>query len=396
MVHRSVGEGDAGQVVSIEIIKDIERLREMRQEWNELLAESASDCMFLTWEWLSTWWRYLSGDRKLFIVTVRSQGRLHAIAPLVVRPPGISNILPFPALEFMGTGSVGSDYLDVIIRRGEEAFAANALAECMAGMDRAIELEQVKIGDCSVAEIGRLMGSHGWSVQEEQTNISRHINLAGRSWPSYLASLGGAHRYNFKRRLRHLERDFDLRFEKHITEEERRAALGRLMALHGARWRGYSKAFHTPNHQKFHEEITRLACERGWLRIYTLWLDGETVAALYGFRYGRVFYFYQSGFDPAYARYSTGLVTMGLCIESAIAEGVVEYDMLQGVEQYKELWAHESRPLGRLEFYPPHVRGFVYRRAMELSRAARKAARRVFPKKLTDMIAVRRELATRS
>ena len=382
--------------MSVEILKDTERLRGMRQEWNELLADSASDCLFLTWEWLSTWWRYLSRDRKLFIATVRSRGRLLAIAPLVVRPPGISSILPFSAREFMGTGSVGSDYLDVIIRRGEEAGAGKALAECMTGIDLAIELEQVKIGDCSVAGIGRLMRTRGWSVQEEQTNISRYIDLAGRSWPSYLASLGRAHRYNFKRRLRRLQREFDLRFEKHVTEEERRAALARLMALHGARWRGYSRAFHTPNHQSFHEEITRLACERGWLRFYTLWLDGEPVAALYGFRYGRVFYFYQSGFDPAYSKYSTGLVTMGLCIESAIEEGVAEYDMLQGVEQYKELWAHESRPLGRLEFYPPHVRGLVYRRAMELSRAARKAARRVFPKKLADMIAIRRELVTRT
>jgi len=382
--------------VSVEILENSECLMRMREEWNDLLEDSAADCLFLTWEWLSTWWRHLSGDRKLHLATVRSRGRLVALAPLVVRPPGISSVLPFPALEFMGTGSIGSDYLDVVVRRGEEERALKDLAEHLAGTNRAVELEQIKIRGCVAAEIGRLLGGRGWSVQEEETNVSRHISLAGRSWTAYLDSLGAAHRYNVHRRLRKLEREFDLRFEKTVTEEERRPALARLIALHGARWQGYSRAFHTPNHVRFHEEISRLACQRGWLRIYTLWLDGEPVAALYGFRYGTVFSFYQSGFDPNYAKYSTGLVTMGLTIKSAIEEGVEEYDMLQGVEQYKEHWAHETRPLGRLEFYPPRVRGLVYRRAMELSRAARRAARRVLPRKLADRIATRRELATRS
>src|SRR5213594_3091942 len=153
----------------------------MREEWNELLADSDSDCLFLTWEWLTTWWKQLSGERKLSIVTVRSRGRLMAVAPLVVRPPGLSSVLPFPALEFMGTGSIGSDYLDVIVRRGQEASALKALAECLAATNRAVELEQVRIGGSCAADLGKLLGDGGWSLGEEQTNISRHIDLSGQS-----------------------------------------------------------------------------------------------------------------------------------------------------------------------------------------------------------------------
>src|SRR5262249_12792405 len=91
--------------------------------------------------------------------------------------------------------------------------------------------------------------------------------------------------------------------EKRPCGAGRGRALHRLIALHRSRWREFSRAFHTPNHVSFHEDITRLACARGWLRFFTLSLDDEPVAALYGFRYGRVFYFYQSGFDPAYAKF---------------------------------------------------------------------------------------------
>lgn len=379
-------------MVSVDIIEGTERLLGLRQEWTGLLRDSAADCLFLTWEWLSTWWRHLSRDRRLFVPVVRDQGRLVALAPMVIRPPGISSVQPFPALEFMGGGSVGSDYLDIIVRRGHEGRAFRALADCLEGANRAVELEQVRFAGCSAEDLAAHLERRGWHVSAEETNVSRFIRLAGQSWTSYLAGLGSAHRANFNRRLRRLEREFTVRFERVSTEEHRRAALGRLIALHQARWRdrGFSTAFHTPNHLKFHEEFSRLACEQGWLRIFTLWLDDEPVAALYGFRYNEVFSFYQSGFDPNYGSFAAGLVTMGLAIQSVIEEGASEFDLLQGIERYKEHWARDARSLGRMDIYPPHLRGLLYRGTMELSRAARKAARKILPVSLADRIASRR------
>src|SRR2546427_11808932 len=72
--------------VSVEMVHGTEDLMGMREEWSDLLTESATDCVFLTWEWLTTWWRHLAGERKLFVLAVRQRGLLLAIAPLVVRP----------------------------------------------------------------------------------------------------------------------------------------------------------------------------------------------------------------------------------------------------------------------------------------------------------------------
>ena len=79
----------------------------------------------------------------------------------------------------------------------------------------------------------------------------------------------------------------------------------------------------------------------------------------YGFRYGDKFYFYQSGFDPGYARQSVGLVALGLTIKAALEEGAMEYDLLHGDEEYKFLWAHQTRELRRLELFPSYVRGWL-------------------------------------
>ena len=375
--------------VAVEVVRDADRLLELRAEWNELLRDSHSDSVFLTWEWLSTWWRHLSRGRRLFVVVARDRGRAIALAPLVVRSPALLSALPFPTIQFMGTGSVGSDRLDVILRRGHEAAGIAALAGPMAGAARALELGQVRDGASGAVALGAFLCHLGWSVAEEPTDISRYIDLSGIGWDAYLAGLGPAHRADFRRKLRRLGRDFRLSFRTVATEERRLQALHRLIALHRARWcgRGPSFAFHTPGHVRFHEEITRLACERGWLRFHTLWLDGAPAAALYGFKYGSTFSFYQSGFDPAFAPYSAGLVTMGLSIRSAIEERALEYDMLQGDETYKSRWARVARGVGRIELYPPRLKGRVVRGTMELSRAARRAARSLLPRRIVDRIA---------
>src|SRR5262245_36414082 len=58
----------------------------LRDEWNALLETSSSRCVFLTHEWLFTWWKHLAAGRTLYILTSRQDGRLVGILPLAVRP----------------------------------------------------------------------------------------------------------------------------------------------------------------------------------------------------------------------------------------------------------------------------------------------------------------------
>jgi CelD/BcsL family acetyltransferase involved in cellulose biosynthesis len=73
------------------------------------------------------------------------------------------------------------------------------------------------------------------------------------------------------------------------------------------------------------------------------------------------------------------LVIVALTIKSAIAEGADEYDFLHGDESYKFLWTQSTRDLYRLELFPPDLRGWLYRGAVETDRAVRRLARLVVP-----------------
>lgn len=365
----------------IEPIESPLQFAALRREWNELLQASSSDCFFLTWEWLYTWWKHLSGNRTLFLLKTECGGELAGIAPFAKTKTGV--------LQFLGTGTAGSDYLDLIIRAGKEQQVLPALAQYFARNNCLVEMAQTRRGSCLAAEFIRHCTESGWRSWEATTNICPTINLKGHSWDSYLATLGSEHRYNVRRKLKNLCNKYTVDFAMAHDESERKEALNTLVSLHSLRWnkRGGSDALFIPEHVSFHDELSALALEGGWLRLFTLRLNAKPVASLYGFRYGTVFYFYQSGFDPSYSNLSVGLLIMGMAIKSAIEEGAEEYDMLHGAERYKFHWAHESREITKLELYPPGVMGTAWKLLRATTRASKKVARNVLPDKVTETIA---------
>jgi CelD/BcsL family acetyltransferase involved in cellulose biosynthesis len=367
---------------TVETLDEAPAFAALQQEWDELLQSSGSDGLFLTWEWLFTWWKHLARERQLSILAVRRDGELAALAPCAVRRPSLIHRRPLPVLEFLGSGLVGSDYLDVIVRRGREPEVQQALVSWLGEKRLMLQWTQVKRDASQASGVISALGGKGWGVVEAVTNICPFIPLAGKSWESYLATLGAEHRYNFHRKWKRLNRDYTVQFDRVSTPAQCRESIDLVIAQHNLRWRdrGGSDAFHAPGLVEFHREFSQIALDRDWLRLYVLRLDGQPAASLYGFLYRATFYFYQSGFDAAYEKHSVGLVTMGLAIKSAIEDGVQEYDLLHGNETYKSHWSCDSRELSRLEAYPPRVFGWMCRSSVDLERAARKLARRLLPK----------------
>ena len=362
----------------VRLIGTTEEFLTLRDEWNALLESSASACVFLTHEWLSSWWKHLSEGRRLSILSAHDGAKMIGIMPLAIRAPQYARMMPRVA-EFIGSGAIGSDYLDAIIERGREHDVLPAFAEELRRWDLMLQFTQLRDESCVMSGLTQFLGQDCWTTSSTRTNVCPFIDLTNLTWETYLATLGSSHRYNYNRRLRTLQKTFDVRLDSICLANQAESGLDAVIALHRKRWGsvGASEAFQTPAIIAFHREFVRLAASRGWLRLLVLSLNNVPVAALYGLRYRSTFYFYQSGFDPAYSRYSVGLVMMGLAIKTAFEEGVSEYDLLHGDEEYKFHWARAQRELVRLEVHPSHARARIYRCAVDFNRAARRMARRV-------------------
>lgn len=363
---------------SIETITDAQQFAGLRDQWTALLADSQASGLFLTWEWLHTWWRHCGTGRSLRLLAVRRGDELIGLAPLAVGPRRLTRAGPFRSLEFLGTGSVGSDYLDFIARRGHEADVLAVLAGSLGRQGRALGLSQLARGSALALRLSEPLARAGWTADDRRTDVCPFIRLAGHSWPSYLASVSGHHRNSFKRRWGRLTREFDVQVEAVSTETGRADALATVIGLHLDRWRGRggSTAFSAPCLRVFHEDFSQLAAARGWLRVLLLRLGGQPVAGIYGLRYGRTFYFYQTGFDPRFAPYGVGQILVGLSIQRAIEEGAEEYDFLHGNERYKFDWAQDVRELAMVTLYPGSLRGALQRQTVAVGEQARRLARR--------------------
>ena len=368
----------AGNEITIDCVTTWPSFCALGTEWTDLLKRSRSDCVFLSHEWLSNWWKHLSDGRELHILTARADGRLVGILPLALRPRQVGRMMP-KVLEFLGSGIVGSDYLDAIVDNAFEPQTLEAFACALSREGFMIQFSQLREGGSFADELAARLGRTAWKASIARTNVCPFIPLAGSTWESYLSELGSSQRYNFQRRLKGLEKTGEFRLER-ATAADCVRSLDVLIELHHKRWgtrSEASEAFQTESITAFHREFVQAAAEKGWLRLLSLWIGNKPVAALYGLQYGSTFSFYQSGFDPEFAKKSVGLVMMGLAIKSAIEEGAAEYDFLHGDEEYKFHWTQKSKELRRVELFPPRARGFLYRHAITANRAARRLARRV-------------------
>ena len=360
---------------TVEIIEQTRRFEALGHEWGRLLHSSATANPFLTWEWLFAWWTHLRGSSQLKIFTVRVAGELIAIAPFRVTRDRLSW---FWSLQFLGTGHAGSDYLDLIARKGYENEAVEVLADAIEAEGLALQLTHLPPNSLA-SRLAQQLRGRGWTHRENKSGTCPLIHLAGHTFDSYLATRGAAHRANVRRRLRAAARRFDVRFEQVAADSQRLEVLGALEAFHNARWRGRrgSTTFRSAELQQFHRDVTRATLRANQLRLYGLYLDRHLAGAMYAFSYHNRFYFYQHGFDQQFSEFSPGLLLMGLTIGAAIEEGAIEFDLLYGAESYKWLWANDQRQLGRLDLYPAQLGGRLQQRGADAEMLLRAFARRL-------------------
>lgn len=357
----------------IEEITRAEPFEALRSEWDALLAR-ADASLFQSWEWQWTWWRHY-GRGRLCLLTARREGVLAGIAPLML---GRYYGLPLRRLQFIGT--LGTDYLDLILARGEEAPLVGAFLQAIAERrDRwdLVDLQQIR-GGSPLAQATAPPPCHTLRLHQERCPF---IALPG-TWEEYAGSLGKSLRKNIGYYRRLMEREHAIEIETvangHLPE-----AMEEFFALHQARWRRrrLPGAFAGSRIRRFHHEVAARCLERGWLRLHRLRLDGQTRAVLYCFNYGGKGYYYQGGFEPTLARYSPGTVLTAHAIEDAIRLGAVEFDFLRGDEPYKYAWKASDRENVRLliwrSAFPSRLAPWLNRLERRVEHGAKAVARRL-------------------
>ena len=349
----------------VEEITDTVRLKSLANKWNNILSQSESDSIFLTWEWVSNWWQVYGSGKQLRVLVVKDQHEdIVAIAPFYAHTKRFLGGLCVNEIRFLGTGEdVSPDYLDFIIRKGFENEAIHTVMRYLAaenGWD-IVHLTDMLSTSITAKSIRKVAADNGLIVESSERAICPYIRLLP-DWDEYIHSLSSNMRFNIKRRIRNLEKDFRTRYFVWQDTEGLEYVMDRLSSLHNKRWeqKGAKHSFSSQQYNAFHQTVAREFALKGWLQLSCLELDGEIVAILYDYRYGEKIYYYQGGFDPSLYKYSLGLVLRAYGIQKAIKDGIKEIDLLKGAYEHKYKWTEYDRQTINLTIGKNNLRSKIF------------------------------------
>jgi CelD/BcsL family acetyltransferase involved in cellulose biosynthesis len=363
--------------LALDVISDLASLRALRAPWDALLDRSRARGVFLTWEWVSSWWELYGQGQELFVVSVRdARGRLVGLAPLKIAQRRYHG-LAYRQLELVGHGGeVCPEHLDLVLDPDLEDHVADAIVGHLVDPQRDWDVLHLSDLREQAAVVRALRRDPGIRFQLLDRSVCPYLALPP-SWEGYLSTLSPNWRWRVRRRLRRLQASHRVRLVRGDRTADPEAALEHLFRLHEARWkpRGEAGSFgRDPRTAPFHRTLARRLGERGWLRLYLLEVDGTAVAALLGYEYAGVLSYYQAGFDPVWAEHAVGAVLMGEVIRDAIERKLTGFDFLRGAEPFKFHWTSQVRRTSSLRVWGRGARARAHRALSRASRHARAVA----------------------
>jgi CelD/BcsL family acetyltransferase involved in cellulose biosynthesis len=324
----------------------------MEHEWSELLSDSASNNVFLTWHWIHTWWEIFHKQKELFILAVKESNLLIGIAPFCIDR---NNTFLMPrTIKLCTSEDLYPDYLDIIARNGYEGQVALYLFQYLEKYEKRWHIIYFDnlLPRSTIIKYKKHLTSFCLHTQEF-SSACPYVKLNG-TYADYMRDhFSRKRRYNLRRQIRIALKDANLNYVVVTDETSLDLAMHELFYLHEKR--AFSKnipsTFVSENVKKFHMTFSKRMMANGALWLCLLCQGERAVSAIYAFKYGGKLLFYQSGMDPAWVGRSVGTVLIVLLMKRAFDEKLTEFDFLKGNEDYKRTFSDDLRRQYKLTFY---------------------------------------------
>ena len=309
-------------IAPLVVQEDLERLS---SEWEGLLDQANVRWPFLRPSWQQVWWAEQEPAGSLLLLSVRDGERLVGVAPLLQAGDELS---------LAGDSSI-CDYMDIVAAPGMQSVVLQAVLDAVSTLPwRRFSFWGIRADSPTLPALRAAAERAGLTLTVEQEAVCPRVILPD-TWDGYLLSLSKKDRHELRRKIRRFsEAGSDMREYALSEPAEVSLALDDFFHLHTIS-RQDKAEFMTPAMQRFFRGLALALSEEGLLRLWFLELEGRRVASLFSFDCGDELWLYNSGYDPAFASVSVGLVSKALALRQAIADGKRCYDFLRGAEPYK-------------------------------------------------------------
>lgn len=307
-----------------------------REAWTELLTKANCDQLFLSWEWLHSWWS-IFGKRKhnqLKIITVLDENaNLIGIAPLFLTKTVTKKIIVSRKLQFIGNywrgiETMPTELLEFITSPSNKTLIIRAIFEYISNLSSWDEL--ILSGLPTESETFNCLKQHELFqhnyVRKIETITSYSIPL-DKNFEQYTEDLGRNTRLKLFNRRNRIKRLGEFKFNTNITQDPRNSFYI-LNELHKKRW---GKYVFEDQRLEFNLEITSLFSSKNRAYFSTLSLDNKVFSIQYNININSHIYNIQAGFEEKlYKKVAPGYLHFGYEIEEAYNKKHKCYDLLAG------------------------------------------------------------------
>lgn len=340
------------------IIADVESLGALAEQWGAL--QPAIKHPFQELGWYLAWARTIgtTDSRRLRVITLWDGSRLAAVWPLMLRRyKGVR------LLEWVGARV--TDYSDIVVR--PDVDAAEAARALWRSLWQSIGFDVLRLGQVRTdAIVNELLNGMKHLVETEESAFG--IPLSWTSGADYMASRSPRRREKLRRHLRQMQQQgYELKVWRSYQPAVLDAAIEQKQAW--ARARGVESFLTEPQGPQFVHALARELAASGCLHLSTIQSPERMVACHVGFVRGDTFYYYMPTYDAAYAKQSFGSTLRESLLMWACEQGLRNFDLLLGADDYKLQYETLAQPVRTLLL----PRGIIGRMAIAYYR--RSAAR---------------------
>lgn len=177
----------------------------------------------------------------------------------------------------------------------------------------------------------KLLDNYNINFQKE--DVSPYLNLPN-NWDEYLSLLSKKNRHELRRKIRRLEQIDDFISGDYSSIDHKDEILYDFFRLH--KMSSTEKdMFMTKKMETFFRDLIIEMLEKNTLLYSYLKIENKTVACSISFLYENIRFLYNSGFDPSYNSFSSGLLNHAFAIKRSIEQKVEVFDFMRGNERYK-------------------------------------------------------------
>ncbi len=331
----------------VEEFSTTEEFKSLEPIWNTTLNNSSHPTLYLTYEWLSVWWKcHQTPEKRLYILVIRDDETVFAIAPFMIITRTIFGI-PVRTISFLSMMRYAysalncSGSLDIIVtQRHDEVFQV-LFAHLNANAKRwdYMRLHPVPENSYTLKALQQAATSQGFPFSTRLVFASACITAA--TWEEYTKALSQTFRKGNRNMLNRLARSGAVEFIHVDGSTDTGDALQKLLSIEKRSWkRGNGIAIDAPQYKNFYKEIFHIAGNHGWLHLWMLKVNETYIAYDLCLVFNGSVEVLKGSYNTSFREYSPGRIIFSKELEYFFQNGIRKINLLWGDLTYKLRWAN--------------------------------------------------------